>query len=592
MLTIGSAATMTFKKALDVTSHNVANVSTEGYSRQRAEILSNSPNTVGASFMGGGSRVSTVERISAEYLTSQLLNSNSMLERYDSQLSLSNQVEGVIAANDGGVQEFMQGFFDSLQALGNNPTSSTSRQLVLDDANSLSSHIENLTSVLGETQYQVNNQIKGITVEINDRLQTIQTINSQVEKALSNSQQPPNDLLDQRDQAVMELSQYIDIKSYTQSNGRVDVFTNDGRLPLLADNKLVPLKADLSPYQSENRVELYMTINGATKVVSDRITGGELGGILDVRTNMLDQAQNDLGVTLNGLVASMNWQHYQGYDSNDQPGGNLFEPLVINGVYGADKNIADGSAINVSFNPNQGISEPPYSLPEAGTYVDKQGYFENAMTSIGQFASREYEIKADGTSYKFYDKSTKEELTPSPGAVANTFQLDGFLFDLSSNTNNPGDSFLVKPHQQILDDFAISLKDVEGIATRGQSPNPSDTTPTAAAYGDNVNIANMAGLQSAKILFADDSGPTENLLGGYSKMASNAGMYVRGTEIQLTAQTNVFQQLYEQKETLSGVSLDEEAANLIKYQQAYEAAAQIISTSQTLFQTLLGAVRG
>ncbi|MDX1352030.1 MAG: flagellar basal body rod C-terminal domain-containing protein, partial [Thiomicrorhabdus sp.] len=518
---------------------------------------------------------------------------HSMLSRYDAQLGLSNQVEGVISGNDSGVQEFMQGFFDSLQSLANNPTSTTNRQLVLDDAEGLSSHLGNLTSVLQETQKQVNNQISDLTVEINNRLETVQAINAQVEQALSNSQQPPNDLLDQRDQAIMELSQYIDIKATTQEDGGIDIFTNDGRLPLLADNKIIPLTAGLSPYANENRTELYMTINGVQKVVSDKITGGELGGVIDFRNNMLDQAQNDLGLAMNGLVASMNWQHYQGYDSNDQPGGNLFEPLNIDGVLAATTNTQDGSAIKVSFNPNQGVAEPPYTLPEAGTYVQKQGYLQNAMSEIGQFASREYEIVADGAGYKFYDKKTNEELTPTAGTVANTYQLDGLLFDLSGHSNVAGDRFLVKPHQEILENFAVAITDTEEIAARGQSPNPADINPTPAAEGDNVNIANLASLQSAKILFADNNGEaSETLLGGYSKMATNSGMYVRGSEIQLTAQSNVFQQLSDQKESQSGVSLDEEAANLIKYQQAYEAAAQIISTSQTIFQTLLSAVRG
>jgi len=591
MLTIGSTATMTFKKALDVTSHNVANVSTDGYSRQRAEISSNSPNTVGTSFMGGGSQVDSVRRISADYLQSQLNNSNAMTNRYDSQVNLATQVEGVIAGNDSGVQQFMQGFFDSLQTLANNPTSTTSRQLVLDQAGGLSSHISNLTSILNDTQDQVNNQIKDLTVEINNRLQSVQTINTQVERALSNSQQPPNDLLDQRDLAIKELSNYIDIKSFPQKNGRVDLFSNDGKLPLLADNKIVPIKAGLSPYKDENRVEMYMTINGVTQVVSDRISGGKLGGVLDFRSNMLDKAQNNLGVALNGLVGSMNWQNYQGYDVNDQPGGNIFKPLNIDGVYGQTNNTQDGSAIKVSFNPNQGVSEPPYTLPEAGTYNQKQGYFENAISAIGQFASREYEIKADGTGYKFYDKDTKEQLTPTPGTAANTFQLDGLLFDLSANTNVAGDSFLVKPHQQILKDFATAITDTNSIATRGQSPNPADTNPTPAADGDNVNIANMASLQSAKILFSDQNGQaSETLLGGYSKMASNVGMYVKNSDIQHTAQDNVFKQLVNQRESVSGVSLNEEAANLVKYQQAYQAAAHIISTSQSIFQTLLGVV--
>ncbi|MCF6299488.1 MAG: flagellar basal body protein, partial [Thiomicrorhabdus sp.] len=159
MLSIGTSATNSFKRALDVTSQNVANVSTEGYSRQRAEIVSNSPGSAGAQFVGTGARVESIERINAEYLQTQLSSSQSMVNRYDTQVQLANQVEGVIASNDQGIQEFMQRYFDSLQSLSDNPTSDTGRQMLIDEGNNLESHVGNLISVLDETEYQVNAQI-------------------------------------------------------------------------------------------------------------------------------------------------------------------------------------------------------------------------------------------------------------------------------------------------------------------------------------------------------------------------------------------------------------------------------------------------
>ena len=620
MLTIGSIATNTFKTALNVTSHNVANVATEGYTRQRAEISSNAPGTTGTGFLGGGSTVDSVERVYADYIQTQLVSSQSLVERYDTQLQLGSQVEGIIASNDQGIQQFMQSYFDSLQTLAGNPTSNTSRQLVIDEANNLESHIGNLTSVLGDIQTQVNGQISGLTTEINNRLETIQAINVQVESANNSGRQPPNDLMDQRDQAILELSQYMDITTFTQENGRIDIHTGNGKLPLLSDNTLTRLETDLGPYRDENRIEVYMTIGGQKQVISDQINGGQLGGVLDVRENLLDKAQIDLGLTLNGLTSSMNWQHYQGYDINGNAGGDLFAPLEMTAIKNSTNNgLESGSNILVSFNPNVGVSEPPYDNAalapalnaQPATYGDKETYLQNAFTAIGQFEAREYEITSDGATpanFSFFDYRTGEDLTTSAAQpIAGVFQLDGFTFDLSTiAATSAGDSFLVKPHQEMLSSFETTITDVVAIATRGQSPVPAtvdndgdgdidldDREPSAAAEGDNVNVANMANLQSAKILLSNDSGEgSETLLGGYSKMATNVGMYVRSSDIQLTAQTNVFQQIVDQRESYSGVSLDEEAANLIKFQQAYEAAAQIIATSQSLFQTILSTVRG
>lgn len=603
MLTIGSQAANTYKQALDVTSHNVANVSTEGYSRQRAEISSNTPSLIGATFNGGGSTVDSILRIQSDYIQAQLYSSNSAVERYDQQLSLATQVEGVIASNDEGVQEFMQRFFDSLQDVANNPTSQTSRQMLLDEAGNLETHIGNLASVLDDTEEQINGQISGLMTEINDRLDTIQQINEEVERALNTGTQPPNDLLDQRDQAILELSGYIDIKTFPQEDGGLDIFTSPGNLPLLADNHKTHIMADLSPYQDDRRMEIYMSIGGQKQLISDRISGGQLGAVLDVRDNLLDQAQNELGLTLNGFVAAINWQHYQGYDLEGDAGGNFFQSLSATAM-SAKGNIEDGSGIAVTFNPETAAltglnGTPPYTAAtQPDTYGEKEAYLQQALSEIGQMQAREYEIRANGTGYEFFDYKTGEQITPD-AVNGDVYKVNGLEFDFSGQTNNDGDKFLVKPHQDMLEQFTTILQSPNDIAARGQSPVDTgvagldDQTPAPSAYGDNVNMANMASFASQKILLSDENGEaTLNILGGYSNMASKVGMYVRGTEIQLTAQENVYNQVLNQRESLSGVSLDEEAANLIRFQQAYEASAQIISTSQSIFQTLLSVVRG
>ena len=613
MLTIGSLASGAYKKAIEVTSHNVANVGTDGYHRQRAEIVSNNPQINGTGFLGGGAQVQTVNRIYADYLQNQLIASNATNQRYDQQLKLSKQVEGIVASNDQGIQQFMQRFYDAMQNLSNDPTTNTNRRLLLDETGNLESHISNLASILKDTQQQTNKQIEDTVTSINQQLDTIYTINKQVERALASGSQPPNDLLDRREKAIKDLSTYIDIKPFRQKNGRVDIHTADGRLPLISDNTLTKLVAKRSDFPNESRTEVFMNISGESKKISDFIHGGQLGGVLDFRKNMLDKAQDELGVTLNGLVASTNWQHYQGWDLNGNAGDNFFAPLATNAMKNIHNTGAeDGTNIKVSFDPNFASAnpQPPYLPPSSqpATYGAKQTDFKNALTEIGHFTAREYELKyrAGTNDFAFYDHQTGQPVLDNTGTqitVANGAQanVEGLKFDFrNTSALSDGDSFVVKPHQDILQQFKKSLQDPNKIATRGQSPvdtnnNGSllDEVPAAAAYGDNVNMANMASLASKKLLYSDTAGnPSETLLGGYSKMSVNVGLYVSGTDIQHQAQTNVLQQVTNRIESLSGVNLDEEAANLLKYQQAYQASAQIIQAAQKMFTTMMGALRG
>ena len=571
ILGIGSLASMSYKKAIEVTSHNVANVGTDGYHRQRAEIVSNAPQVAGNGFLGGGSRVDSVTRVYEDYIQNQLISANTLNERYDQQLKLSKQIEGVVASNDQGVQQFMQRFFDSMQNLANDPTSNTNRRLVLNESTNLESHIGNLSSILDDNKQETNNQIKDTVEKINQNLQTIQKINTQVARALASSQQPPNDLLDKREKAIKDLSTNLDIKPFRHKDGTIDIHTANGRIPLISDNTLTPLSAHFSDFTNEGRIEVFANIGGQEKKISDQIVGGQLGGILDFRKTMSDKAQNELGVSINGLVAAVNWQHKQGWDINGNPGGDFFVPLDAQAV--KDKNntgTEDGSNIHVTFSPT------PATVNQA-------------FTEIGKFQAREYELKYNaGGTFTVYDHKSGQQLYTSTGS---TFDLEGLHFDASSASSmNDGDRFLVKPHQAILEQFKTQITNPDEIATRGEDPN---NPGNPAGVGDNVNIANLASLADKSLLYADGTGnPSETLLGGYSKMAVNVGMYVQGTQVQYNAQKSVLQQITQRSESLSGVNLDEEAANLMRFQQAYQASAKIIQTSQSMFATILGALRG
>jgi len=619
LLNMASITANTFKKAIEVTSHNVSNVNTEGYHRQKANIVSNAPQTAGVNSVGGGARVDAISRVYDQAIQQQLTSSNSLKSRYTEQLALSKQVEGIVTSNTQGVQTFMQSFFDAAQNLANDPVSDVNRRLFLDDSRNLQSHIGNLAQVLKQTNQETNTQIDTLVADANSRLKVIYDVNQAVARAYKVGTQPPNDLLDKRDQAVMALSNIIGVKTFYQKDGTLDVYSGNGRMPLASTNGLSQLESGYSEYSDENRKEIYMNVGGVRRQISNQIVGGKLGATLDYRNQILDKSRDDLGVTINGMVAGTNWQHYQGWDLNGNAGQAFFKPLSTTAL-GSNKNTGseDGSHIIVSFNPpTLGTPSPPYTNPQP-TAANKQKALDKAHEAIGQLTSREYEIVSNGgnpASFTFKDYKTGEDITSKAVEDPNNpgkYQLEGLQFDLSavktSGTTQANDHYIVKPHQVILEHFATLLSDTNTIATRGQSPNPADVNGTPAAYGDNVNISNIANLASKKMLYApaikNPSNPniytnppdgkhqsSSSFLEGYAKMASNVGLYVRGTDIQLQTQTNVFNEVNTRSQSLSGVNLDEEAANLMRFQQAYQAAAKLISTTQQMFTTLLQTMR-
>lgn len=579
LLTIATSATRTFQRALDVTSHNVANVSTEGYNRQRVEIASNNPQIYGISFNGGGSRVDTIERVYADYIWKQKLQSTSLNERYSTALENAKSLEGVIAANDGGVQQFLQRFFDSLHTLANEPLSTTNRQMLLDETTNLESHIQNISSFINDHQTQANAQIQSLTSSINEQLEVIQKANDAVFRARNEGTFPPNDILDKRDQAIMKLGELVDVRTFEQPNGIVDVYIGNGRLPLLSDNTKTPLEAAYSPYTQEGRIEVYMQIGDQRKVVSDYMSGGRLGGVLDYRKNMLDPAQRELGVVLNGLVNSFNIQHHQGWDLNGNPGGDYFQPLNVSSVARSDNAETNGALITVQYVP---------VAPAPGSPAD--------FSAIADYQPRDYRLQYDAAAgvFNVFDRATGEVIkdstnTPVTIAPSSSAVVEGLQVSVATGGYANGDEFILKPHQEMLSQFKHIITDPNEIATRGEDPN---NPGNPAAVGDNTNVANLANLSTLKILYRGaNNAPSETLLGGYSKMASNVGLYTYGTQIKLDAQQSVLDQVNQRMDSISGVNLDEEAANLMRYQQAYQAAAQMIQVSNTLFDTLIGVIR-
>ncbi|AHF02332.1 hypothetical protein THIAE_07380 [Thiomicrospira aerophila AL3] len=586
MLTIATSATTAFNRALQVTSHNIANVNTEGYNRQRVEFEATSAGSLVSRFNGTGTFSKQVERMYDEFLFQQLTSSNSEVKGFETRLGLANQIEGALGSVDLGMQSALLGYFDALQGLATNPESTIFKGQALDQANTLVATVNSAQQVLAQTEAQINNQMSQLATDINERLVQLREVNFGIKTASTSGMQEPNDLFDKRDQLTYELSELVGIRTKINTDGTVEVFSANNRIPLLADNKVIPLQVQSDNYPGRERNEVFVTLNGQTTQVSDLLRGGgELGGLLEVRDNLLDKTYERLGMVLNGFVAAQNVQNQQGWDAAGNPGEAIFTPLSFN-AFAQQGNSATSSVTVELALPSFDPTDPTL------TYGDKQQVLADSFTAIGQLKPASYQIDFDGTDLRITNLTTREvQLTAFNPATDDFVDFQGLRFNVDNVA--PGDRFQVSPHRGMIEQFGINLSTPDQLATRGQNPlqlDPSDLA-TPAAVGDNLNVANLAALQNKKLLNSVGGQPTMSILQGYAQVTTDIGRYVNRSESLFQSTSTAFDFLLQKRESVSGVNLDEEAANLLRFQQAYQAAAQVIQTSQSLFQTLLGAVR-
>jgi flagellar hook-associated protein 1 FlgK len=595
LLNIGASAANVFKSALDVTSANVANVATDGYSRQRVEISTNS--TAGMHVHGSAPSIDSVERMKSSFLQGQIHSSNSAYQKYDQQYQTASQLEGVVQTNQKGTSEFMNRFFDSIVDLSGSPTSEPLRLSVANEGRNLEGQIHDLTRSLFESEERINRQIDSVAKEINDNLDRISQLNQHTTTLNGASTKEKNSLMDQMDTVLKELSTKIDIKVDYQKNGSAIVYMGNGSMPLISGNTVNHIKAEPSTFVGDSSLRIYTDMSGNKKDVTGSIKGGQLGGLIDVRDNVIDKTMLNTGVMLNAFTASNNWQNYQGWDLEGEPGKEIFKPNEINAYKsnGNNPTSGDGAGITMKFNPVP-TSTPPF-MTQPATFGEKEAGLETALNTIGDFKANNYELRYNATANEFDIFSNKKLVgtVPHPG---NT-QIEGLELTIDGTANySHGDRFQLSPHKSILSSFQ-SMLDENSIASRGQTSinstgtgDYSNETPAPSGVNEGLNALNLGMLNNRSFLDNNTEGKgTNTFQSNFIDSLSAIGSYVNKSEVKADSQKAVYDQINLQDQSISGVNLDEEAANLIRYQQAYEASAQIISISQSIFQTLIQSMR-
>lgn len=536
ILSIGQSALAAAQVGINTTGHNIANAATPGYNRQVIVQGAAQAQNFGFGFLGQGVEVSTVKRVYNEFLGNQVQSAQTTKSGLDSYYAQMRQIDSLLADPTTGLSPAMQDFFSGMQDVASNPTSIPARQAALSTAESLASRFHSLGGRLDEIESSLNGQIQSSVSDINAYGQQIAQLNDAIGKAERASGQPANDLLDQRDQLLMELNKQIKVTVVEQGSD-YNVFIGNGQ-PLVVGVSTYTLTNVASQTNPEKLEVAYRASNGSlVSLAESALAGGQLGGLLAFRSQSLEPAQNALGRMAIGLASTFNAQHQNGFDLGGVAGGDFFTAAVpLVGQHGLNT----GSAV-----VGASISTP------------------------GALTTSDYRLQFDGTNYTVTRLS--DNFAFPPGVLPQT--VDGVALTLSSGMPDPGDSFLIRPTVNGASGFGVAITDPAKLAAASQ----------AGAVGDNSNALALVALQTTNTL----GNGTISYQGAYSQLVSQVGNKTRELEVTSSAAGKLLTEATISLQNESGVNLDEEAANLLRYQQAYQAAGKVMQIASELFDVLL-----
>ena len=332
LLNVGSRALLANQAALQTAGHNIANVSTPGYSRQTVVLQTVQGQFTGGGYIGKGVDVQTIQRNHSELLTRQSTAASAVDAGDTVRMDRLRQLQEVFSGGASGIGASINDMMNALSDVVSAPTDLTARSVALTRMDETAARMRDASQRLDEIGYTVAEQLKGSMVAVNSLAKNIAGINEQIARAKGNGQ-PANDLLDQRDQLIRELNQHIQTSQVAADDGTVSVFVA-GSQPLVLGNQAATLSID-DPIDfgagSGKKVLSFLAPGSSTKVELNEsmLGGGQVAGLLRFQNNDLAEGRNLLGRMAIAISESMNTQNRLGLTLNGQPGENLFAPISL-----------------------------------------------------------------------------------------------------------------------------------------------------------------------------------------------------------------------------------------------------------------------
>ncbi|MCQ4321068.1 flagellar hook-associated protein FlgK [Stutzerimonas stutzeri] len=668
LLNIGLSGLSASKSQLSITGHNISNVNTPGYSRQDASQAARTPQFSGAGYVGSGTTLVEIRRTYSEFLTSQLRSSTSLSSDVEAYKSQIDQLDSLLAGSTTGITPSLQKFFSALQTAAEDPANIPARQLVLAEAEGLARRFNTVSDRLTEQNNFTNKQMSAVTDQVNRLAGSIGSLNNAIAIAAANGKQP-NDLLDARDEAVRQLSGYIGVTVVPQDDSSFNIFIGSGQ-PLVVGSTVAQLA--VVPGQGDpNRHEVQFISGGSRQGITSQITGGELGGLIRYREEVLDSTMNSLGRLALAVSDQVNTQLGQGLDLKGQVGEALF----------GDYNDPALAKLRVNAFAGNSNAQPVLNI-----------------TNTSVLTTSDYLMEYDGSGYKVRRLSDNQLMTVTENPAGTLSIADkngrdqGFQLVLGRPAPAAGDKFTLQPTRRGASDIKTTLDQADQLAfaapVRAQSalqnsgsgaigqpnlmsaPSPIDTAALSAAFegltltydgtgltlptpapagltlspasitpgqtntlnltlttgtapneqqysfeftvsgkpaandtfsfnfnqtgvSDNRNALKLVDLQTKQTVGVDAAvnGSGFSFTDGYGELVERVGTLTAQARMDSEATGAILKQATDNRDSLSAVNLDEEAANLIKFEQYYNASAQIIQVARSLFDTLINILR-
>lgn len=667
LLNIGMSGLAAGHSSLLTTGNNIANVDTAGYSRQQTVQSTKASGQYGNVFIGTGTTLADVRRVYNSYLDAQLQTTTSLNGDAQAYLGQATQVDKLLSDSGTGITKTLQSFFSSLQTLSGNSNDTAARQALLTNAQALTSRVNAISQQLQQQGTYINDQLGSMADQVNKLAATVAAYNQKISE-VSGSGGQPNDLLDQRNETVRQLSELVGVQ-VSENNGSVDIYLGSGQ-PLVMGNTVNTLRIQTDK-SDPTRSSIILDRGSSTVDITSAVSGGEMGGLLRYRDDVLTPAVNGLGRIAMVVADQVNKQQGQGVDQNGNFGSGLFNDINSaaaisqRSIANGNNNPASGN-LNVTINDTSKLAVSDYQV----TFTSATGYSVRRLsdnTDMGSFtlgaspapvidgfslslnagpvntgdtfkitptrnaaadmttimtdvkrlatAAPLTSTKASGndgtgavsqptlsTALDIYDPVQRQDLQTAvkaamPVRLLMTSSTAYEVFDAKGNSMGTGS---IVPGQNNDLSIAVPYTDSLGVAktfnvamTLSGSPEKDDSfniSLTAPGSTDNRNAQALLGLQTKATVGANSTSPGVSFTDAYGGLVSSVGSKTKQGQLDATATDTILSQARNSRDSLSGVDLDEETGNLIKYQQYYSASSQIIKTAQEIFSTLINAL--
>ncbi|MBV1877530.1 MAG: flagellar hook-associated protein FlgK [Pseudomonadales bacterium] len=437
LLRIGVSGLLSNQSALRTTGHNIANTDTPGYSRQRVDVSTQTPQFSGAGFQGTGVKIESVRRIVDDFAINQLRLDSTAFNELESYSNNISQIDSLLADVSTGIAPGVQEFFASLGAAADDPTSIPIRQLVLSQADGLIDRFESVQTRLDQQNNTINLQLDTIARSITSIADGIANLNNNIVAATGRAQDsPPNDLLDSRDELLRQLSEFVSVSVVNKPGNAVDVFIGNGQALVIGieanEIRAVPGETDAT------RRDLAFVAGDVQQNVTRLISGGELGGLLSFRSEVLDTTINNVGRLAITLADNINGQHRLGLDLDGIFGGLFFSDINEQSAKEArvvadrDNTSGNETRLSVAINDTNQLTGSDYILAFPGPGTNRY-----ALTRVSNG-----EVVQQGV---------------LSGATPETIQGEGFEITIDAGEAQARDRFLIQPTRFGARDIALEL---------------------------------------------------------------------------------------------------------------------------------------